>query len=408
MTTKEEQEKLFEAVQLLMEIYKELSERTAPPNLRIIEGKRKPIELVFPSTNAENLEEGIVEFTEKEIQQIPQHFRNLLVVNRKRCYLRRRACGNGYTYEIRFRCDGYNISASGKTVELARKNMLHKLHDVQPSKVTNTKNGIPSVFEDFTLYYFERFRKPKVAKLTYEIDMQRLKKYILPAFGKKNFKKITPSDCATLVASLSDAGKGKTAAEVYSLLSIIFKGAIAHNLIDRNPIAIVPRVTYGTKHGKALSSEEIEALFARTRGTEFEVVFALAIYTGLRPNELKTATVEGKMVIAVNSKQRKKETVYKRIPICKRLDTYLKTIGGDFSTFPFRNEKYYSMKFPTFCPGHKLYDLRTTFYSKCKELGVAEPALKAYMGHSNGKIGNSYTDLSDRYLLKEGEKLDEW
>ena len=407
MTTKEAQEKLFEAVQLLMEIYKELSERTAPPDLHLIEGKRNPVEIAFPSTKADNLKEGIVEFTEKEIKQIPQHFRRLLIVNRKRCYMRRRSCGNGYTYEIRFRCDGYNISASGKTVELARENMLRKLRETKPSK-EKVKNGIPIVFEDFTLYYFERFRRPKVAQLTYEIDTQRLKKYILPAFGKKTFRQITPTDCENLVKTLSDAGKGKTAAEVYSLLSIIFKGAIAHNLIERNPIDIVPRVTYETKHGKALSSEEIETLFARTRGTDFEVVFALALYTGLRPNELKTATVERKMIIAVNSKQHKKETVYKRIPICKRLDAYLKTIGGNFTTFPFRNEKYYSMKFPTFCPGHKLYDLRTTFYSKCKELGVAEPALKAYMGHSNGKIGNSYTDLSDRYLLKEGEKLDEW
>lgn len=42
MTTQEAKEKLFDAVQLLMEIYQELSERTAPPNLRIIEAKKSP------------------------------------------------------------------------------------------------------------------------------------------------------------------------------------------------------------------------------------------------------------------------------------------------------------------------------------------------------------------------------
>lgn len=42
MTTKEAKQKLFDAVQLLMEIYQELSERTAPPNLRIVEGKKSP------------------------------------------------------------------------------------------------------------------------------------------------------------------------------------------------------------------------------------------------------------------------------------------------------------------------------------------------------------------------------
>lgn len=355
-----------------------------------------------------SLEEGFVEFTEKEILQMPQHFRKIINVNRNRCRMRRRKCGNGYTYEIRFRSNGYNVSAGGKTVELARENMLHKLREIKPQNVIKTKNGIPTVFQDFALYYFERFRKPKVAPLTYENDKRRLKKYILPAFGKKTFRQITPSDCESLIYSLSNAGKGKTADEVYSILSVIFKGAIAHNLIARNPISIVPRVMYETKHGKALSQKEIDEMFNRINDSHFEIVYALALYTGLRPNELKTATVENGMIVAVNSKQHKKETVYKRIPICKRLDEYLQRINRDLSIFPFKSEKYYSTRFPSFCPEHKLYDLRTTFYSKCKELGIAEPALKAYMGHSNGKIGNSYTDLSNAYLLKEGIKLNDW
>lgn len=43
MTLKEAKEKLFTAAQLLMEIYKELSERTAPPDLTLIEGKKRSL-----------------------------------------------------------------------------------------------------------------------------------------------------------------------------------------------------------------------------------------------------------------------------------------------------------------------------------------------------------------------------
>ena len=335
---------------------------------------------------------------------MPTNFRKLIIVNRKRCRMRRRPCGDGYTYEIRFRAQGYNLSASGKTVELAKANMLKKIRAATPR---SPKNVIPTVFEDFSLYYFERFRKEKVAQQTYANDELRLKKHILPAIGRKTFRQITPSDCEALLRKLKDEGKGKTADEVHSIMSIVFKGAIAHGLIERNPLAIVPHVQHKTKHGKALSDAELEALFARIKDTHFETVFALALFTGLRPNELKTATVNEGMIVAVNSKQKKKEVVYKRIPICKRLAVYLEK-ASPLSNFAFRSEKYYSTKFPILCPGHKLYDLRTTFYSKCKELGVAEPALKAYMGHSNGKLGNSYTDLSLSYLLKEGKKLDEW
>ena len=59
-------------------------------------------------------------------------------------------------------------------------------------------------------------------------------------------------------------------------------------------------------------------------------------------------------------------------------------------------------------PNHKLYDLRTTFYTRCDEYGVAPPARDEYVGHSAGMLTNTYRDLSDEYLLKEGKKLNEW
>lgn len=354
-------------------------------------------------------EQGFVEFTEKEIQHMPKSIKQLITVNRKRCYLRRKPCGKGYTYEIRFRAGGYNLSAGGKTIAQAKENMLRKMLKAQPKTKDSANDTFPLVLGPFALYFFEKFRKQKVSPITYANDSIRLKLHIIPALGEKPIKKITPTDCEQLITRLQEEGKGKTADEVYSLLSIIFKGAIAHGIIMQNPISIVPRVQHVSEHGKALSKQEILDLFDAVRGTHYEVAFALALYTGLRPNELKTATIQNGMIVAKNSKQHHKKLVFKRIPLCSALKLHLPCdeVGTVFIP-ELKSEKLYSRRFRKFCPNHKLYDLRTTFYSRCKELGVAKDALDAFMGHSCGKIGNAYTDLSDEYLLSEGKKLDNW
>lgn len=365
----------------------------------------------IPVLEETGADQAYVNFTDKEILLMPKKIQKLIIVNRKRCRMRTHRSGkNTITYEIRFRSDGYNITACGKTAALAKANMLEKLRIAKPKESTKQKpvSLFPTVFKDFSLYYYERFRKPKLAKLTFDNDMRRLRNHIFPALGKKELTSISPADCEQLLTKLKAEGKGKTADEVHSILSIVFKGAIAHGILKLNPLVIVPHFQHETTHGKSLSAEELESFLEMIQGKEYEIVFALAAFTGLRPNELETATVQNGFIVAVNSKQHKKETVYKRIPICKRLAAYLEKVGGDLKKIKIRRAQYYSFKFRQLFPSHKLYDLRTTFYSKCKELGVAEAALKAFMGHSNGKLGNAYTDLSDEYLLKEGKKLNKW
>ncbi len=358
-----------------------------------------------PDVGTSVAKQGFVEFTDKEIQQMPEHFRKLILVKGRRCRCRIHESGkNTHTYELRYRRDGYDLSACGKTIELAKKNMLQKIKSAKPKDENLSVSAIPSTFNAFALYYFEHFRKEKVTELTFRVDMQRYVNHIQPYFGEKSLKSITPIDCKKLLDRIKTDGKGKTADEVYSLMSVIFKGAIAHGIIPRNPLDVVLHVQHQRENGCSLTKDEESTLFESLTRSDYRMAAALVLYCGLRPNELFHVKIRGPFIETINSKRKSKKTEYKRIPIIERLKPFLPKDG----IFKIPDLNCLRRQIKLALPEHKLYDLRTTFYSRCKEYGVAEPALKEFAGHSLGSLANAYTDLSDEYLLQEGKKLNLW
>ena len=341
----------------------------------------------------------IITFTQKEINLMPKTFRKEFRADGCTAHVRKRKCGKNHTYEIRYRKNGYNITITNKNLEIAKQLFIEKLKVAKP--ITGKSTHISENLHTFAMYYFEKFRLPKVATRTYEADMHRYKKYIQPAFGDKQLQSITPEHCQNLIDTILAEGKGKTAEEIHSLLSIIFKGAIAHGLTDKNPLNLVVRMKHEGKHGTALTKDEEKRLLQAYPNTKYQTIFALALYTGLRPNEYNTAKIEGQFIVAVNSKRKHKRVEYKRIPITPMLAPYVQGI----TSFEIVNRDVIREKFKAILPNHIVYDMRTTFYSRCKECGIADAARDEFVGHSLGALGNAYTDLSDEYLLNEGAKF---
>ena len=341
--------------------------------------------------------ERFLKFTEKEISKMPKQFRKDFRTDGLRAHIRKRIRGNSINYEIRCRKNGYNISASGVTIEEAKQRFIEKLYSANEEKELEK---VPTTFDEFALYYFENYKKRKVKESTYKNDLGRLKKHLLPYFNKVPLKTITPSQCQKLIDKFTDEGKGKTADEIHSILNGIFKYAIAHGIIIRNPLATVFHQQHEREHGKALTKEEESILPNKTNGTE-RLCFAIALYAGLRPNEYKTISRNRNMLIAINSKRKNRKVEYKRIPI----NPMLAPIIGNTNSFNFPCHKALWKKYKTIFPNSTLYDLRTTFYTRCKECGIADSARDEMVGHSLGILGNTYTDLSDEYLISEAQKF---
>ncbi len=343
---------------------------------------------------------GFLKFTEKEILKMPKNFRKTFRASGCTVHVRKRMRSNrGYTYEARYRCEGYNISVSSKHYDKLKELFIEALRKAEENTDTNQT---PTSFDKFSMFFFENFKKRKVTKETYISDLRRLKNHLIPVFGSTPIKAITPAQCQKLIDSYVEKGQGKTAEETHSILNQIFKMAIAHGIISMNPLAVVIRERHERKHGKALSKDEEKALLRHTAGTKYQLLFALVLYTGMRPNEYPTAKIDGKFIVAVNSKRKGRKIEYKKIPITPMLEPYLEGV----TEFKFPGKPYLSAKLKEVLPNHKLYDLRTTFYTRCQECGVADVARMEFVGHSLGALGNAYTDLSDEFLLKEGKKLD--
>ena len=356
-----------------------------------------------------------LEFSETEVLKMPKTFRKEFRVQGCTAHVRKRESGKGtWNYEIRYRRNGYNIAVSANNLEKAKKKFIDKLNSIEqcaikpqvpvqavPKVVEVQEPLTPTTFHEFAMYYFDNFWKRTVTELTYKNEMYRYRNYLKPYFESTEISKIRPVQCQQLMDSIADKGFSKTADEIYSTMSKIFKAAIKHGIIVQNPLDLVVHQKHERKHGKALTKAEEKALLDAMEGTRYKILFAVALYTGLRPNEYKTARIEGDFIVARNSKRKRGKEETKKIPITPMLKPYLEGV----TEFNFPYIGYMRDQMNAVLPNHILYDLRTTFYTRCAECGLSEYATKKFAGHSLGGLADTYTDLSDEFLLKEGAKL---
>lgn len=352
------------------------------------------------TTESMNYSEILI-FPEQEILKMPKKFRKDFRCQGITAHVHRRKSGKkNWNYEIRCQINKLKVNVSSNNLEEAKQKFIKRLYEVETYGDTKAPS-IPSTFDGFSEYYFENFYKRKVKAETLRVGLNQYKNHLKPHFSSIPLKRITPKICQDLLDRLDSEGKGKTADDVHSLLNMIFKAAVKHSIILSNPMDMVFHTKHEQQHGSALTKDEEKLLLEKTTGTPQQLMFAIALYTGMRPNEYETAKLEGNFITAINSKRKNGKVEYKKIPVTPMLKPYL--IG--VNEIKFSSLRIMRDRFNKIFPKHKLYDLRTTFYTRCQECGVADVARDEFVGHSLGALGNAYTDLSDEFLLREGNKL---
>lgn len=333
---------------------------------------------------------------------MPKTFRKTFRIQGCTAHVRKRTNGRyNCSYEIRYAKKPYDkhpISASGTTLEEAKARFIEKLNNyIPPDDTTPT---VPTTFDGFAMYWFENFHKRKVVEKTYEKNIATYKHDIQKVFATKKLSDILPVQIQKFLDSFNE--KERTKETLHSLLNQIFECAVKHGIIKLNPINMCFYKKHERKHGKALSKEEEKELLKFYEGTPFQIDFAIAIYTGLRPNEWATAVIDREFIKAKNSKRKNGRTEFKRIYISPMLRPYLSNIAELKLHCP----SAITEKLKAVLPNHTLYDMRTTFQTRCTECGISEVAIGLFMGNAIGsELKKAYTDVSDEWLIKEGKKF---
>ncbi|MCM1043282.1 MAG: site-specific integrase [Corallococcus sp.] len=347
-------------------------------------------------------DKSALKFSEKEISKMPKTFKKEFRVQGCTAHIRQRKSGkNTWNYEIRYRRNGYNVCASANDAQKAKDKFIALLNEVEKAGKKNSVSAVPTTFHQFASYYFETYYKRKVVSKTYKVTLGKYNLHLKPVFENAPLKSITTFDCQKIIDNLNEQQKYKTAEDAFGLLNGIFKMAMRHGIVTANPMDLVFQQKHERKHGSALTKAQEQTLLAETANTPYQLMFAVALYTGMRPNEYYFAKIQGDFIVTINSKRKNGKVEYKKIPITPMLKLYLNGV----TELKFYVQNRIRERFHEILSNNKLYDLRTTFYTRCQECGVADVARNEFVGHSLGALGDTYTDLSDEFLLKEGAKL---
>ena len=347
-------------------------------------------------TGTKNATSGFLKFTQKEISKMPKTFKKEFILNGAVAHVIKRPSGkHTFVYEIRYRRNGYNISASSKSLEEAKKKFIDKLIEETANAAQRavSARSVRNIAEE----WFE-CRRGHIHDNTYAHYRSYYERYIMPVIGNEDIRKVTSKTLNDVVRQVAD--KGRAYEDVRSVLNQIFVYAQNNGIITYNPVKAVAFVRHERQHGSALSPAEIRRLVEELNAPRFEryrSYFLFQLFYGLRPCEVATATYDSAFIIARNAKRKGGKQGHKRIPVPPEAKGLPLPSPVDHG--------YANRVFQEIFPDRKQYDLRHTFATVCQQY-VRREIVEVWLGDSPERlIGNTYTHFPDEFMISEMQKV---
>lgn len=333
-------------------------------------------------------------FTEKEIKKMP-----ILKELKYRYRVKDRL------HEFRYRRNGYNRTFSSTSLKEAKRKALEFCQELN-AKEYSYLNLKSTDFVAFAKNYLLTVKQKNVTEKSFTNIMNRFNNYVVPFFLGKKVQAITAPLLQTFLNTIIDKGYKRTAEDCYYTLKVVLDYAVDNDIIKKNPIKAVKIPLHERVNGTALTLEEEKNFLALMPGHKYELSFIVLLYAGCRPCELETLSIDTPGFLTFrNLKQKKNKVVFKQIPITPMLAPYVERIEANL---PLPRTTELAKIFSSLCPGHRMYDLRHTFSTRCQECGVPQEVVTRWMGHSANLSTNDrvYTHFTQKFMLEMAKRVE--
>ena len=279
----------------LCEVIKAANQTITLENIAKLIGER-------PATEKNKGKKAAVKFTQKEINKMPQTFKNIFKYNKVIAHIIMR---KGNVYEVRCMIDGVRYSGSSKDLETAKQKFIDSLNNCGKRRRKSENQKV--MFNDYFLRWLETVKMPYIKERTYSEYVYNFRANISPVFANMEIADVDSFFLQQYINGFTSQGHFRTAEKIYNLLMPCFKYAVADGVIPRNPMDKIVLPKYDKRVGTPLTRMEERHLLDELQrtGSVYAQAFVFLLYTGLRVGELASMTMEGDWVRAVSLKGRK-------------------------------------------------------------------------------------------------------
>jgi integrase len=299
---------------------------------------------------------------------------------------------------------------------------------LESGKISVTLNSRQTVSE-LAQYWMENYAKPVKSYSSVRRDIGILNNHILPYFGTTPLAKVSARMVELWLSSLRNQ-KGqspKSCNNCLGLLRKMFNDAVRWQYILHNPVVCVMSLKIDQQDFSFWTKDEVRQFlsFIKEKKPEYHLVYAIALYCGLRRGEMKALdwdcvgfqnrllTVKRSYCYSANKLKGTKNNKIRRVPMNQILYDLLVEVRSKKSSqylmpdFDFNHSHRITRELAVQAgvKSIRFHDLRHTFASNFMMAGGNIYDLQQLLGHSTIKMTERYSHLCPKHLIGKTDIL---